>query len=103
MLALLPASISSMFLKNTRFASDGITMLSSFINHLNPSSNENLLLVITDLTRLEMRLGESSIDYMSRVRGIAQRMHVVTIDRIVPLFAIASLYHERYPGAKSAI
>ena len=37
---------------------------------------------------------------MSRVRGIAQRTHGVTIDRIIPLFAIASLDHERYPGAK---
>ena len=38
---------------------------------------------------------------MSRVRGIAQRMHGVTIDRIIPLLAIASLYHKRYPGVKS--
>ena len=48
-----------------------------------------------------MRLGESSIDNMSRVRGIAKRMHGVTIDSIIPLFAIASLDHERYPGVKS--
>ena len=48
-----------------------------------------------------MRLGESSIDYMSRVRGIAQRVHGVTIDRIITLFAITSLDHEVYPGAKS--
>ena len=47
-----------------------------------------------------MRLGESSIDYMSRVRGIAQQVHGVTIDRIITLFAIAILYHERYPGMK---
>ena len=76
-------------------------MLSSLITHLNPSSNENLLLAITDLTPLKMRLGKLSIYYMSRVHGIAQRMHGVAIDRIIPLFAIASLYHERYPGVKS--
>ena len=75
-------------------------MLSLLITHLNPSSNETFLLAITDLTRLEMRLGESSIDYMSRVRGIAQQMHGVTIDRIIPLFAIASLDHERYTVVK---
>ena len=28
-------------------------------------------------------------------------MQGVTIDRIIPLFAIASLDHERYPGVKS--
>ena len=75
-------------------------MMSSLITHLNPSSNEKLFLAIADLTRLEMRLGKSSIDYMSRVCGIAQRMHGVTIDRIIPLFVIASLDHERYPGVK---
>ena len=90
-----------MFLNDASFTSDRITMLSSLITHLNPSYNENLLLAITYLTRLEMRLVELSIDYMSRVRGIAQRMHRVTIDRIIPLFAIASLDHEIYPGVKS--
>ena len=48
-----------------------------------------------------MRLGKSSIDYMLRVRDIAQRMHGVTIDHIIPLFAIASIDHERYPVVKS--
>ena len=93
MIASLPSSISSMFLNSARFSSDGIAMLSSLITHLNPSSNENFLLAITDLTHLEMRLGKLSIDYMSRFRGIAQRMHRVTIDLIIPLFAISSLYH----------
>ena len=97
--SLLP-SISSIFISDARFASDGITMLPSLISHPNPSSNENLLLEITDLTRLETRLDESSIEYMSRVRGISQRMHGVTIDHIIPLFVIASLDHERYPGVK---
>ena len=90
-----------MFLNDARLASDRITMLSSLLTHLNPYSNEKILLAISDLTRLEMRLCESSIDYMSRVCGIAQRMHGVKIDRIIPLFEIASLNHESYPGVKS--
>ena len=90
-----------MFLNDARFASDGIAMLSSLLTHLNPSSNENLFLEISDLTRLEMRLGKSSIDYMLRVRGISQRTQGVTIDRIIPLFVIASLDHDSYPGVKS--
>ena len=101
MLALLLSSISSMFLNDAKFASDGIAMMSSLLTHLNLSSNENLLLAISYLTRLEMILGESSIDYMLRVRVIAQQMHGVKIGRIIPLFAIASLDHERYPGVKS--
>ena len=76
-------------------------MRSSLLTNLNPSSNENLILAISDLTSLEMILGKSSIGYMSRVRGIAQRMQGVTIDHIIPLFAIASLDHEMYPGVKN--
>ena len=76
-------------------------MLSSSLTHLNPYSNENLLLAISDLTILKMRLGDSSINYMSRVCGIAQQMHGVTIDRIIPLFEIASLDHGRYSGVKN--
>ena len=85
MLALLLSSISSIFLNDARFASDGIVMLLSLITHLNPSSNENLLLEITYHTCLEIKLGESIIDYMLRVRDIVQMIHGVTIVRIIPL------------------
>ena len=47
-----------------------------------------------------MRLGKLSIESMSRVLGISQWMHGVTIDRIIPLFAIACLDHEIYPVVK---
>ena len=90
-----------MIINDAIFASDSIAILSSLLTHLNPSSNENLLLAISDLTRLEMRLGESSVDYMSRVRGISQLMQGVTIELIIDLFDIAILDHDRYPGVKS--
>ena len=48
-----------------------------------------------------MGLGKSSIDYISRVRGISQRIHGITMERIIPLFAIAGLNHDQYPGVKS--
>ena len=70
-------------------------MLSHLLTHLNLSSSENLLLAIPDLTRLEMGLGESSINYMSLVRDISQRMQGITMDKIIPLFSIASLDHDR--------
>ena len=76
-------------------------MLFLFLTHLNPSSRENLLLAVSELTRLKMRLRELSIDYMLRVIGISQRMQGIIIERIIPLFAIGSLNHGRYPGVKS--
>ena len=101
MLALLPSSISSMLLNDARFALDGIAIISSLLTHLNPSPNKKILLAISDLTRLKMRLGEPSINYMSRVRSISQRMQGVKIECMIPLFTIASLDHGRYPGGKS--
>ena len=76
-------------------------MLFLLLTHRKPSSNKNILLVISDLPRLEMRLGKLTIDYMSRVRGISQRMQGLTIERIIPLFTITSLDHDHYPEVKS--
>ena len=100
-LASLTSSISLMFLNEARSASDGITMFLSLLTHLNLSPNKKLLLEISDFTRLEIILGKSSIDYISRVRGISQRMQGVTIDHIIPLSEIAIIDHVRYPGVKS--
>ena len=47
-----------------------------------------------------MVLGQSSINYMLRFRGIYQRMKGVKMDEIIPLHAIVNLYHDRYPGVK---
>ena len=76
-------------------------MISLLFNHLNPSSNEKIILDISYLTRLEIRIGKLSIDYMSSVQGISQRMQGITIERIIPFFAITTLDHNRYPGVKS--
>ena len=90
-----------MLLNDARFESYRIAMLSLLLTQLNPYFYENLLLTISVLTRLEIQLDESSIDYMLRVQGISQRMQGVKIDRIIPLFAITSLDHDQYPGVKS--
>ena len=90
-----------MFLNDARFASDRIVMLSSLLTHLYSSSIENLILKISDITRLKMWLVESIIDNISRVRGISQSMQGITIEHIIPLFAITSLDHDRYPGVKN--
>ena len=101
MLVSLPRSVSLVIFNDAIFASDSIVMISHLLTHLNPSSSENLLLYISDITRLDMVLGESSIDYMSRVQGISQHMQGITMDNIIPLLTIAGLDHNRYPGVKS--
>ena len=96
----LPHSVSSIFLNDARFASNGIDVMLSLLTHLNPSSSKNLLLAISDLTCLKILVRESGIYFMSRVRGVSQRLKGVPMKKITPLFAIASLVHECYPGFK---
>ena len=95
MMALLPSYISLMFPNDTILASDGIAMIYLLLTHLNPSSIEKFPLSISDLTRLDMRLVESSIDYMLMVLGISKRMQGITMKSIIPLFDIISLDHDR--------
>ena len=75
-------------------------MISHLLTHLNPSYSEKLLLTISDLTRLVMGLGETSIYYMSHVCGVSQCLQGVSMEKIFPLFAILILDHNRYPGTK---
>ena len=89
-----------MYLNDIRFASDGKAMLSHLLTHLNLSSSEKFLLAISDLARLETKLGETSIDYMPCVRRISQCMRGVSMDKIIPLFAIVILYHDHNSDVK---
>ena len=54
MLSSLTHAVSSMFLNDARFYSNRISMFLSLLTHLNFSSSENILLMISDLTHLEM-------------------------------------------------
>ena len=89
-----------MLLNDTRFSSDGISVISHLLTRLNPSSSENLLLAISDLTPLKMGLGETSIKYMSLVHGISQFPRGVSTEKIIPIFSIKILDPDRYPGVK---
>ena len=71
-------------------------MLPHLITHLNPSHTENLLITINDLNHLEMLLRESSTNYMSCIRSVSQFLQGISMNKIIPLFAMVSLYHDRY-------
>ena len=90
-----------MFLNDNQLVSDGISMLLQLLNNLNYSSSENLLLSIKNLNHLDMLLGDSSTDNMSCVLGESQLLQGIYMDKITPLFTIASLDHDPYPGIKS--
>ena len=90
-----------MFLNNTRFSSNRIANIYHLLTELNPSSSENLLIFISDITRLNMVLDKKRIDYMIRGRSVSQLLGGVSMEKIIPIFSIASLYHDCYPGVKS--
>ena len=75
-------------------------MLLHLLTHLNPSSSENVLPAISEITSLDMGLGNTSIYYMYRVRGISQRLQGVLAEKVIPLFSIVILDHNRYPSVK---
>ena len=90
-----------MFLNDNQFVSDGISMLLQLLTNLNYSSSENLLLSINNLNHLDTLLGDSSTDNMYCVLGESQLLQGIYMDKITPLFTIASLDHDHYPGIKS--
>ena len=69
--------------------------------HLNPSSINNLILAISDLNHLDMSLNDTSIDYMSRIRVVSHKLQCVSVDKVIPLFAIAILEPDCCPVIKS--
>ena len=81
MVASLLQAVFPMFLNDIIFASDRISMLSCLLTHLNPYSSVSFLLAISYTTCLEMRLGDTSIEYMSRIRGISQRIQGVLVGK----------------------
>ena len=48
-------------------------MISPLLTNLKSSSSEKTLLYISDITRVEMKLGKTRIEYMLRIRSISQR------------------------------
>ena len=42
-----------------------------------------------------MLLGEFSIDCMSHIWFVSQRLQGISMDQIIPLFEITSIYHNR--------
>ena len=73
MLASLTQAVSSMFLNYIKFATYRISMISPLLTNLKSSSSEKTLLYISDITRVEMKLGKTRIEYMLRIRSISQR------------------------------
>ena len=57
MLLSLPQDLSSMFLNDAQFVFNGITILLYLLNHLNPYSSENILLVINNPNHLGLSWG----------------------------------------------
>ena len=56
-------------------------MISPLLTNLKSSSSEKTLLYISDITRVEMKLGKTRIEYMLRIRSISQRKWGVLMEK----------------------
>ena len=68
MFAALPSSECHQFFNNPAYVNNGIGMLSSFVDYLNPSNLEHRLYDIREVSRLDQGPTESVATYLSRVR-----------------------------------
>ena len=101
MLAALPSSECHQFLNNTAYVNNGFGMLATFIDYLDPSNPEHRLHDIREVSRLDQGAKESTTTYLSRVRGFVNCLQGVTMDSVMPLFAILGMDHSKYDGLLS--
>ena len=101
MFAALPPAKCHQFLNNPTYVNNGFGMLSAFIDYLNPSNPEHRLHDIREVSRLDQGANESTATYLSRVRGFANRLAGVSMDSVMPLFAILGMDHSKYDGLLS--
>jgi hypothetical protein len=98
MLASLTQEQLAPFLNNARFANDGIAMMASLVETINPSRPEHRLQDVRDLSSLEQGSQESTSSFMAQVCGFASRLTGVSINDLVPLFTMIGMNHDAYSG-----
>ena len=73
-------------------------MLTNFLKHRWPQSTVDCLFAIDDLVCLNMRPGESSGEFMARLRIIEVRLQGMTIDEVLPLIAMSNTNQDLHPA-----
>jgi len=73
-------------------------MLDALLANLAPSHAKTLLEAVEQLSRFSMTPAEDATSFMQRVRSLAERLDGVVLSQLMPLFAIANLDKDRYPG-----
>ena len=76
-------------------------MFDAIIEHLQPDHAKHLLVAITDLSDINYKATDTSISYIKMVYDIGECFEGVDIIQLVPLFAIANLDQDKYPGLMS--
>ena len=61
-----------LFIGDSQFASDGLTMLEALMGYLNPSSTDNRIHDVEELASFSMNINDSIISFMAKYRRIQQ-------------------------------
>ena len=84
----LPKDELNQFLNRTELVNKGFETLALLVSFLNPDSPLNRLEDVQELTALAQDSTETAQAYMAKVRGLEQRLSSVTVESLLPVFAI---------------
>ena len=94
----IPPSEQSLFVNDSRYDHDGFAMLQRLVSKLDPNTPESIMLTVLELIKLEQGASEDGAAFLSRLKGIENRLARCRINDILPLFALANLDRSRYNG-----
>ena len=91
----IPASDQALFVNDIRYDHDGFAMLARLIDKLNPNTPESVMLTVLELNKLKQGATEDGTTFLSRLKGIENRLATCNIQDILPLFVLANLDRSR--------
>jgi len=80
------------------YCDDSIKMLTDFVHHLSLNSVIDHFSAITELVELKMEPGKAHSEFMSTIRSIDGPLGAMAIDKLLPIFALANMDQDRFPG-----
>ena len=91
MMSKLPTAQLHQFLSRPEFVNRGFEMLHALQSHMDPSNPENRLADVKHLSSLAMKPDKNVSAYMLNVRILSNCISSVSINALMPLFAISGL------------
>ena len=73
-------------------------MLHTLVDHIQSSRPENCLEDVRKLASIDMGPSQTPSDYMFHLRTLTNRLGNITLEPLMPIFALIGLDHNRFGG-----